>query len=686
MRLTTLEMQRFGKFREHTVSLQAGLHLWQALNESGKSTTADFIRFIFYGFEKSRAKRPLLEDPLQKYQPWDAPDGMAGALEFVDDDGSTYRIERVLDAKGKGTVRVLDADGKEIDIPSPGEHFLGVDSDTFVNIFYIRQGASVPHRTAGMDVAMKNLVTTGSEEISFDSVMKFLQEERAKYSSPKRGMGKLKKLQEEMDELERTICFSEARLTEKRALLQQTQQTEAQISEMTDRLRALQKERDKIAAHDAYLREQKRAILQEQISGLEAQAAPMPQTADTEQLYEAFRQLDRARLCRERAEEELSALRTRVVTVDPRHETVLAHHQFLGNSTGKSLTILGALLLAAGAIGTLWSLWSLAGAVAGGVLLLVGIFKMRLPKALRELGLRNKMQLMLALQEAAAAKQAADSYEQALTEAEDTYRRNEAEEKNIKEKYLPLLQRAGVSSPEQLAEVQRRQAERRGQQAHLEQLRAQLRELSATAAEDARIAARQTQLMHPQQLEAEVRQAEEQKEVLLRRLAQNAALADNVRREEAEKSELTERLELCKEEYKRCAYCNEVALIAMEAMEQAQRALRDNYAPALRALVEKTLALLTDGKYDFVTLDEEFVMRIKADGGLRALDYFSQGTRDAAYLALRLSLAELVQGSRRIPLIFDDPFLSFDGNRRKNLEKQLQKLAQDRQILYFTCK
>lgn len=687
MRLTTLEMQRFGKFQNKKVSLLAGLHLWQDANESGKTTTADFIRFMFYGFEKSRAKRTLAENPLEKYQPWDSTEGMSGALELVDEQGKSYRIERNLNPKGKGQVRVLDAEGKDLLIADPGEYFLGVDSETFVNIFYIRQGENSPHRTAGMDVAMKNLMTTGSEEISFDRVMKFLQAEKAKYSSPKREMGKLKNLQEEMGQLERSVAYAETALNEQRAQLSDPSDTEAQIAKLSEQLTHLQKEKDKVAAHEAFLRQQKRQQLQKQLQQINEQLSEqLPSDEETGQLGEIFRELERVNICRLAAAEELSDLKAHPIETEPRYETVLSHHHALNDTGAKVLAILGCILTAAGLAGALWSLWCLLGAVVGVVLLMLGLLKMRLPAQLRALGIRNKAELIQALSEAAAARQATQSYQSALTAAQQAYHKYDAQLQSTKEKYEPLLQRTKVTDPSQLEQMRARQASRRMLQAQLAQAEEQLRELSPTAVQDAEIACQQTELREPAELEAQMRQAEQSKEMLLRSLADNAALASRVNAQQAQLLSLQEQLDICKEEYKKCAYLNEVSVIAIEAMEQAQKQLRENYAPTLRALVEKKLSFLTDGRYDSITLDEEFAIRIKAEGGLRSLDYFSQGTRDAAYLALRLSLAEIVQGENVLPLIFDDPFLNFDDSRRKNLYEQLEKLAEKQQILFFTCR
>ena len=127
-------------------------------------------------------------------------------------------------------------------------------------------------------------------------------------------------------------------------------------------------------------------------------------------------------------------------------------------------------------------------------------------------------------------------------------------------------------------------------------------------------------------------------------------------------------------------------MIVIQQMQVAQTALRDNYAPLLKKALEQNLRFLTDGKYDTVTLDEDFALRIKADGGMRALDYFSAGTRDIAYLALRLALAQIVESDKRLPLILDDPFVNLDQERYGRLSTMIKEISQERQILLFSCK
>ena len=134
--------------------------------------------------------------------------------------------------------------------------------------------------------------------------------------------------------------------------------------------------------------------------------------------------------------------------------------------------------------------------------------------------------------------------------------------------------------------------------------------------------------------------------------------------------------------------CTEAEILdaALAGLEAAQSELQNDYAPMLSGAMSERLAVLTAGKYDTVTVDPEFNVRIKAAGSLRELGYFSAGTRDAAYLALRFSLADIVEKDEPVPMILDDPFLAFDRSRLNGVREMLGRGSESRQILYLTCR
>ena len=67
-----IEIVSFGKLQNRVVELCDGINVLTAPNESGKSTLAAFLRFVFYGFPDAR-KKELIENDKKLYMPWDAP-------------------------------------------------------------------------------------------------------------------------------------------------------------------------------------------------------------------------------------------------------------------------------------------------------------------------------------------------------------------------------------------------------------------------------------------------------------------------------------------------------------------------------------------------------------------------------------------------------------------------------------
>lgn len=94
----------------------------------------------------------------------------------------------------------------------------------------------------------------------------------------------------------------------------------------------------------------------------------------------------------------------------------------------------------------------------------------------------------------------------------------------------------------------------------------------------------------------------------------------------------------------------------------------------------------TDGKYDSVYLDRDFNIRVKADGELKDVGYFSKGTAEAIYFAVRHAVCELISDGAGVPIIMDDPFWALDSVRRKKALEYLKKLSEYCQIIIFNAK
>jgi uncharacterized protein YhaN len=101
------------------------------------------------------------------------------------------------------------------------------------------------------------------------------------------------------------------------------------------------------------------------------------------------------------------------------------------------------------------------------------------------------------------------------------------------------------------------------------------------------------------------------------------------------------------------------------------------------------LSQLTDGKYTriWTPLGTNKLKIDDTDGKSLPLDVLSRGTREAVFIALRLSLAAAY--ARRgvmLPLVLDDVLVNFDRDRAHHAARTLKTFAElGHQVLMFTC-
>lgn len=95
---------------------------------------------------------------------------------------------------------------------------------------------------------------------------------------------------------------------------------------------------------------------------------------------------------------------------------------------------------------------------------------------------------------------------------------------------------------------------------------------------------------------------------------------------------------------------------------------------------------VTCGRYGKLAVTSGFDMSVVTrDFGTREADYLSAGTRDAAYLALRLALVRaLFDKDSRPPVILDESFAYLDEKRVEEAVSMLE--ASGVQCFLFTCR
>ena len=100
------------------------------------------------------------------------------------------------------------------------------------------------------------------------------------------------------------------------------------------------------------------------------------------------------------------------------------------------------------------------------------------------------------------------------------------------------------------------------------------------------------------------------------------------------------------------------------------------------------MAAMTDGKYGQLGVNQDLFLDFAREEGDRySAEYLSGGTRDLAYIALRLAYIDLLYKDEKPPLCFDASFAHQDNFRATCTMRALRELAEDGvQSMIFTCR
>ena len=154
-------------------------------------------------------------------------------------------------------------------------------------------------------------------------------------------------------------------------------------------------------------------------------------------------------------------------------------------------------------------------------------------------------------------------------------------------------------------------------------------------------------------------------------------------------SEQIERLEVQEKECKKSA---ELLTKTEDFLQKARESFQAKYMQPLQNGLHKYLGLIdgptgTHSGYsieDF-ELDMDLNIKLSYSGSTKGAEYLSQGYQDVVALCSRLALVDVLYPDEKPILILDDPFTNLDDKKIKESLKLLNKIAEERQTVYFTC-
>lgn len=127
--------------------------------------------------------------------------------------------------------------------------------------------------------------------------------------------------------------------------------------------------------------------------------------------------------------------------------------------------------------------------------------------------------------------------------------------------------------------------------------------------------------------------------------------------------------------------------LAAEKLTQAGETLRGKIAPSLSEMTGRIMGRLSDGRYTQIGLDSDLSMSYQtARNHLYDAMHFSAGTRDIAYIGLRMALVNTLYQKNRPPMVFDESFAQLDDGRLERMLSLLFAAEQSgQQTFVFTC-
>ena len=733
MQIKSLHIVSFGGLRNRDIDLDEGVNVIEGANEAGKTSAAMFIKFIFYGLSSKGLKAEGASERARFINRETSQ--AAGYIMAEASDGTLYRLERVLIASDGTTprerIRIINQKtGETVTGQNPGEYFFGVPEDVFVGTAFVSQNRPVKPDVSGEGVSkgsVENLLTSADENVDIKRAVKKLDAVRRELCHKKGAGGEISELCEK-----RSSLAAERDRTAGRAA--EILSVSSSVNDIKTRISELRESQDRQARIFSAL---DKIELKHRFESLDAAAE---QIAD---LTNSVRMIDESpvggsfedellaaeRDVRAYAEED-AAYREKLPQYPEEDDDIVipdgdaAVSEVRRNEkTARALFGVSIALLICG----------IAALAAAVVMYLIGADRFLLPAGIAVIlaltGIaflivrgRYTEKLRTLLGEWGA--ESTDEIDDAVADTIESMRRTQAlinEKRELteslgkarakgecaKEKIAALASKVHLSAGADLGEtikaLRQIAASAREERSTLlkktDVLRGRLEVLAeqldgtdraaaiydadaALATEDGQTAASLTP-DGVKSLEKEkeftdtaLKAAVKRKESLDERLAELGKLSRTPDEIETMISSLDERIE-------ELSLRRDACELAQEAIRRAGESMRSGVIPRISGNASRIIADCTE-KYTRLTVDSAFACGLGDGDDVKTSEFFSRGTGDLAYIALRIALAEEVFRAERPTLIFDESFAHVDSGRLKNVLRMLS--TGDGQHLVFTCR
>jgi len=720
MKITNIEIVEFGKLRDRKFSFDDTLTLIRGDNESGKSTLLLFIKFMLYGVAK-RQKMPITE--ADRALSWDT-ESAEGSM-TVTHEGKNYKITRKLRKTSKTPsercqVVCLDDGTVREDIGCPGEYFLGIPADVYESTSSISQLGAGSIKGESVAAAAQNLASNADETINTEKTLKAIEALRVKYLHKVGKGGTIYETEAKLDYLRGEYRRAVDANVDTEKIKEQLDETDKKISDISARQKTAEELVSKInvltvvklfdklheyeSARDAYETdvEKKRAALTngEFVADRKYLAELKNLTVSVEVEKANLDDLT-GRYETEKASKDENAPATLSDVIAAGGPDAVETKIKSKKKIAKALLISGISASVVFGVACVFSLLFAIGLVPA--LALIALFATTsagTKKYCSALGFstENASKYLDACRRSVAAAEKKQARLDALFEtvqvkndlfiaatnrlrdhlcrytdvSDDVYKRS-GEVADQLATALDELDKAENLLSLENAKINELSRELEPYNEH--KMRGKISpEVLKMSEEEATTAKREKHFY-----DVQLRALTEKKGILERSLVEKNYIAKDPFAIAEEIQTLEAKAKIKREEY-------DAILLASKAITEASANMRNTLTPKLRSLSNEYMSSLTSGKYSTVGLSDKFDITMSSDGFMHHLDAFSTGTKDAAYISLRLALLNVLSNGALPPVFMDETLAMIDDKRaHKALEVLSKYCADGGQCFLFSC-
>lgn len=729
MKFEKINIGAFGKLSDKEYTFSDGINIVCGNNEAGKSTLSSFMKYMLYGFGGSKTRAVASNDKL-KYMPWNG-EAVSGTADVTSERG-TFHIQRT--AGAKSTLKVFGGGKECLFGKEPGEELMGVDEQAFSKMAYIGQANVAADGMNDLSDIIQNIVFAADETVDIEKARKKLTDYRNFFRTTRK-TGKCLELETKIRELKyafdenserhKALLSSEAKLAETRRKIQSNAAKALELKAELENIEGYEAKQllDKIlAAKQAHDAAEQALIAAKEAMTFDGALCTADKISDLSACYEKYL------LCKEQYVQSKNALETARAKNKTEEDTdemlkkcsgkpdeellTLAEKASAIQSSRRTSAIFALLfLLLAAACGVLYftkavnefapgvSLPALTLPVAGAVF--VGLFAVcaaitfsrrgKMAELLESYEFKNVKELFEFAQKLPDARRELIEFaakEKVLGTDADTKKAAFADAERELSAKLSQFGADVTAAPVLITRLKNghntldaaAHEYKRCESAYEAYLAANdLHSLDEKAQQYKNIPERDKKTVQ-REYEFVIRANENLAELEKQHIKQAAAPASTVRKPSeilAEKQALEAQLAECTEKAN-------AAEFALQALEGACEDLKGGISPLIEKKAGELFAAFTGGKYSGLEISREAGLYVVDRGMLRDIAYLSTGTKDAAYLAMRVALCETLFREKPV-LIFDEVFAYFDNDRLCAALSALKELAKEYQIFVFTC-